>query len=198
LYCTPENPHFFAQLIENSVEAIFVLRDGAIVYANTAMLSLFREREQTLVGTIFIELVNITDAERVSEAFNTATMVKQVQRINEFCVNMQDGKQIWIDMSTVAITWEGYPALLNFMTDITEQRNLREQLLQAQKMEAIGTLAGGLAHDFNNLLQGIMGHLNLVQHLLEPGHPAYRRTRPECQSADQPAVRAGPGGQIRS
>ena len=167
----------YRQLIENSIEAIFVLREGAIVYANTAMLSLFSEREQTLLGTIFIELVDRSDSERLSEAFKTATMAKQVQRINEFCVHMQDGKKNWIDMSIVAITWEGYPALLNFMTDITEERSLREQLLQAQKMEAIGTLAGGLAHDFNNLLQGIMGHLNLLQRVLEPEHPSYERVQ---------------------
>jgi len=63
--------------------------------------------------------------------------------------------------------------------DITEQKvaeqqrvRLGEQLQQAQKMEALGTLAGGIAHDFNNILTGILGHLQLATMDLPPSHPA--------------------------
>ena len=56
--------------------------------------------------------------------------------------------------------------------DISVSRNLEEQLLQAQKMEAIGTLAGGIAHDFNNMLAGILGSAELVREDLGPGHPS--------------------------
>jgi len=61
--------------------------------------------------------------------------------------------------------------------DITERERLEAQLQLAQKMEALGTLAGGIAHNFNNLLTGIMGNASLVLLDIEPTHPHYGRLK---------------------
>jgi len=66
----------------------------------------------------------------------------------------------------------GYQGIIR---DITEKKNLEAQLLQAQKMEAIGTLAGGIAHNFNNLLMSIQGNTSLMLLDTPPDHPHYER-----------------------
>jgi two-component system cell cycle sensor histidine kinase/response regulator CckA len=59
------------------------------------------------------------------------------------------------------------------LRDISEQKRLEAQIQQSQKMEAIGTLAGGIAHDYNNLLMGILGNLSLISFDLDSSHPYY-------------------------
>ena len=61
--------------------------------------------------------------------------------------------------------------LRGVLTDITENKRLEVQLLHAQKMEAIGTLAGGIAHNFNNILMGIQGRTSLMMMGRDPSHP---------------------------
>jgi PAS domain S-box-containing protein len=65
--------------------------------------------------------------------------------------------------------------ILGYLMDITHQKSLEAQLLHAQKMESIGTMAGGVAHDFNNLLMGIMGNASLLLRDKSPQDRDYRR-----------------------
>ena len=68
-------------------------------------------------------------------------------------------------------------------SDLTEERNLQGQLWQAQKMESIGTLAGGVAHDFNNILVGVLGHASLGKTLLQRGGEKALASLPNCFEA---------------
>jgi PAS domain S-box-containing protein len=71
------------------------------------------------------------------------------------------------------IRWsDGREVMFKVATDITERKRLQRQVLQAQKMEAVGQLAGGVAHDFNNTLQAAMGFSSLLELELEPDSPA--------------------------
>jgi C4-dicarboxylate-specific signal transduction histidine kinase len=69
-----------------------------------------------------------------------------------------------------------------------EREGLREQLIRASKMEAVGTLAGGIAHDFNNILAGILGHVQLIDSDLPADHPSRRHLRQVIAASERAAT----------
>jgi two-component system cell cycle sensor histidine kinase/response regulator CckA len=71
-------------------------------------------------------------------------------------------KPIEVEITTTDLIYDGQPARLAMVSDITEHKQLEKQLRQAQKMEAVGQLAGGVAHDFNNVLTVIQGYAKLL------------------------------------
>jgi PAS domain S-box-containing protein len=80
----------------------------------------------------------------------------------------KDGSVIDVEITAGRVTFEGQDAALVLAHDVTERRQLEERLLQGEKMEAIGRLAGGVAHDFNNLITVISGYASILLARAEP------------------------------
>ena len=85
----------------------------------------------------------------------------------------KDGQRFWGLMSAALVTFHGKPFALSSILDITERRELEGRVIQAQKMEVVGHLAGGVAHDFNNVLTVITSTAELALPATRDGEPAH-------------------------
>lgn len=149
-------------LVQNANDAIFIAQDGVIKFANTKTEELVGYSAAELARMPFIHHIHPDDQEMVLERHRRRLEGKAPSGIYSFRIRNKSGDQLWVELNSVYITWEERAATLNFLRNITEQKKLESQFLQAQKMEAIGRLAGGIAHDFNNLLNPIFINTDLV------------------------------------
>ena len=91
--------------------------------------------------------------------------------MNILKLRIKSGEERTVSLSIDQIELDNTPCLISIAYDITERRQLEEQLRQAQKMDAIGRLSAGIAHDFNNLLTVIMGVADMSVETLRTGDP---------------------------
>jgi two-component system cell cycle sensor histidine kinase/response regulator CckA len=160
----------FRLITENMADLVAVVDlEGKRLYNSPSYKSLLRDPD-ALKGTDSFADIHPEDRPRVRQVFQETVKTGIGQR-TEYRFMMKDGTVRFVEShGSVIMNEEGKPAKVVVVSrDVTERKKLEEQLLHAQKMESIGTLAGGIAHDVNNVLGIILGYLSLIsQRTVEP------------------------------
>lgn len=144
-------------LVANASVGIVILQDGIAKFPNPRMLRMIGMTEEELLARPFLETIHAEDRAAADDRIFRRPPADEPVESDPFRVVNRDGEILWVQLTAAEISWEGRPGMLCFLHDVSEQVALEAQFRQAQKLEAVGRLAGGVAHDFNNMLSVING-----------------------------------------
>jgi two-component system cell cycle sensor histidine kinase/response regulator CckA len=165
----------FHELLENTKDILFTLDlEGNVTFLNKSAEDVLgwsrsEARQINIKSLVAPEHLNLC-----SQMMQRIVNEEPLQHF-EICMLRKDGRKVLLQVSARLICSNGRKeGVQGIARDVTERRHLENMVQQAQKLEAIGRLSGGLAHDFNNLFCVISGHAELMSERLESDHPAIR------------------------
>jgi PAS domain S-box-containing protein len=167
-----ESEEKYRNILENIEEGYFELDiKGKLTFFNNSLCRITGYDEKELMGLSYKQYSNPETADKMFHVFNQIFRSGKPAGIIDFDINLKDGRNLTIDLSATPIksTDGQIIGFRGIMRDVSERKKaekerqmLEKKLQQAQKMKAVGTLAGGVAHDLNNILSGIVSYPELV------------------------------------
>jgi two-component system cell cycle sensor histidine kinase/response regulator CckA len=161
-----ESERKYREIVENVSEGIWVLDgDGTVVFSNRRLGEMLGYED--LIGVNVYKLVEADGGRQMLVRVLMDNMKGKTAK-EEVLLKGKGGEAISALISSVPIMkGNQYSGCLSMVTDLTEKKRIESRLLQAQKLESVGTMAGGIAHDFNNILTGILGYAALLKQKID-------------------------------
>jgi two-component system, cell cycle sensor histidine kinase and response regulator CckA len=173
-----ESESKFRNLSEQSMTGIYLIQGNTYRYVNRQLAEIFGYREDEIIGRKGPgDLVHREDRSTVLENVEKRISGEAGSMHYEFRGVRKNGESVNVEVYDSGTTYQGRSAIIGTLLDISDRKRLEAQLIQSEKMKAIGTLSGGIAHDFNNILMAIQGYTSLMLHLLEPEHGHYSKLK---------------------
>ena len=178
----------YRQIIETTNEGVWTL-DSTLktVFVNRRMAAMLGTSEAEMIGRPILDFVREDSRADVQRDFDRRR--SGVPGHTEAILRRKDGSglSVLLDSAPMLDASGAYEGALAVVMDISQRKRLEEQLRQAQKMEAVGRLAGGVAHDFNNILSVILSYADLILESVKTGDPL-RPDVEEIRAAGQRAT----------
>jgi PAS domain S-box-containing protein len=181
----------FRSLIENASEVITILSvDGTSLFESPSVERVLGRKPEELVGLPSFALLHEEDLDHVQKTFAAIVSGEDVETI-EFRLRHSDGSWRTVEAIGHRRRQDGEWVVVVNYRDVTDDRQLREQLLHSQKLEAVGRLAGGIAHDFNNLLTAIGGYSEFLAAGFDDDDPRRKDALEIVRASDRAAALTG-------
>ncbi|MCB2191669.1 MAG: PAS domain S-box protein [Deltaproteobacteria bacterium] len=153
-------------LVENVPYGIFIAEHptGTLLFTNQIAAELLGYNTKEILGLNVWDMMPVEDHPRARRRVEARIAGQRLSTDHETytCIR-KDGSTFRCEVSAGIVTFQGKNALQGIVRDVTEREHLESQLQHSQKMEALGTMAGGVAHEFNNILMTFRGYIQLLQ-----------------------------------
>jgi len=177
----------YRSIIENMENGYYeVDMDGNLTFFNEPLAEILGYSSDQLRGLNYSRYMDPETAEAVRKRFDAMRRTGKSEKLARYSIMRPDGGRRTLDASAALITDNtgrsiGFRGVVLDVTDRLnaelEKKKLEDRLQQIQRLEGIGTLAGGVAHDFNNLLMGIQGNVSLMLLDIERDNPHYSKLK---------------------
>ncbi len=163
----------FQALVNHAPMGIYIVQEGKFQMVNPGFEQISGYTAGELLGRDSRTIVTPDYQEAVRK--NAIAMVKgELHSAYEFPITTKSGEIRWVVEKVTSTSYQGKRATMGYFLDISERKTLEGQFLQAQRMEAVGRLAGGVAHDFNNMLGVIIGQAEMAMMQITAAEPLYQ------------------------